>query len=68
MGEIETTDNGVIYNGRKLTVSPGRRNKVILDVDGKKIKVDGERFLLMYVFFSLLYGSNVKTMEEEEDT
>ena len=63
MAGLEVVDGGVIYNGKKMTVKQKRNGKMVLDVDGKKICVNEDRFTLMYTFFSMMYKTYTKEME-----
>ena len=64
MGNITTIENGIMYNGKKVTVVQ-KGNNFIINADGKKIKVDEERFVLIYTFFSMVYKSYAEDLKKE---
>ena len=66
MTGLEIIDGGVIYNGKKMTVRQKRNGKMVLDVDGKKIRMSEERFTLMYTFFSMMFKSYSNELEKEK--
>ena len=54
---IMIDENNVIYDGMKMSVEQkprGRRN-MVMNVNGRKIRVTQNQFVLMYTYFSLLY-------------
>ena len=66
MTGLEVIDGGVIYNGKKMTVRQKRNGKMVLDVDGKRIRMSEERFTLMYTFFSMMFKSYSNELEKEK--
>lgn len=65
MSGLEVIDNGIIYEGRKMTLLPKKRGKGhILNVDGRKIKVNDDELVLMYTFFSMMFKTYSKDMKK----
>ncbi len=58
-------ENGAVtYEGRTMKVFQKSSGKYIMDVDGRKIKVTSEQFVLMFIYFSILYKGNSRKMEQ----
>lgn len=51
---IEVIENGLIYNGKKICVK-NKKNKYVIDADGKKIRVSSDQFVLLYAFFASMF-------------
>jgi hypothetical protein len=51
---IEIIENGLIYDGKKVLVKD-KKNGCIINVDGKKIRVNNDQFILLYTFFAALF-------------
>ena len=65
MNSLELIDNGIMYEGMKMTVLPRKRGKgYVLDVDGRKIKVNDDELVLMYTFFSMMFKTYSKDMKK----
>ena len=63
---LEVIDNGIIYDGKKMTVRSKRIGKgYVLNVDGKKIRVNSEQLVLMYTYFSVMYKQYSKEVAKE---
>ena len=63
MSNIEMIDNGIVYDGKKIVAKRKKRGDgYVLNIDGKKMRVSSDQFLLMYAFFSLMY----KTYSNED--
>ena len=54
---IMIDENNVIYDGMKMSVEqkPHGRKNMVMNVNGRKIRVTQDQFVLMYTYFSLLY-------------
>jgi hypothetical protein len=65
MNSLELIDNGIVYEGKKMTVLPKKHGKgYVLDVDGRKIKVNDDELVLMYTFFSMMFKTYSKDMKK----
>ena len=60
-------DNGIVYEGKKMTVFPRKHGKgYVLNVDGRKIKVNNDELILMYTYFSVMFKSYSQEMEKDK--
>lgn len=67
MSGLELIDNGIVYEGKKMTVLPRKRGKgYVLNVDGRKIKVNNEELVLMYTYFSVMFKSYSQKIEKDK--
>ncbi len=68
MGESELFVDGsgaVTYEGRTMSAAQKKSGKYVLDVDGKRIKVTPDQFILMYTYFSVMFKHYCAKMEKE---
>ena len=69
MGESELFVDGsgaITYEGRTMSAVQKKSGKFVLDVDGKRIRVTPDQFVLMYTYFSVMFKYYSKKMEQEE--
>ncbi len=67
MSGLELIDDGIVYEGKKMTVLPRKyRSGYVLDVDGRKIKVSNDELILMYTYFSVMFKSYSQEMEKDK--
>lgn len=61
---IELIKDGVKYNGKELTVKSNKAgDRFVFNVDGKRIRLNSDRFVLMYTFFSMLYNKSCEDVK-----
>ena len=63
MPEITTTENGLSYDGQTVCVER-KRNKMVLNLDGRKIKMSEDEYVLAYIFFSVMF----KALSEDPES
>ena len=67
MSELELIDNGIVYSGKKMTVLPRKHRKgYVLNVDGRKIKVNDDELVLMYTYFSMMFKTYSDDIKNEK--
>ena len=67
MSGLELIDNGIMYEGKKMTVLPRKHRKgYVLDVDRRKIKVNNDELILMYTYFSMMFKTYSEDMKNEK--
>ena len=62
---IEIIENGLIYNGKKICVK-NKKNRYIIDIAGKKIRVNSDQFVLLYAFFASMFKGECNKNELEK--
>ena len=64
MTEFDVLEDGsVVWDGRKVSMDTTHKGKVILNVDGKRIKLSDERCMALYTFFFVMSMN----MDKQED-
>lgn len=67
MSKLDLIDNGIVYEGKELTVSPRKHGKgYVLNVNGRKIKVNNEELVLMYTYFSVMFKTYSQEIEKDK--
>ena len=67
MSGLGLIDNGIVYEGKKMTVLPRKHRKgYVLNVDGRKIKVNSDELILMYTYFSVMFKSYSQEIEKDK--
>lgn len=64
MNDIKLIEGGVECDGKRITVSRGPNDKkYVINVDGKKIRVNDDKFFLLYAYFCAIHEHVKKEME-----
>lgn len=67
MSGLELISNGIVYEGKKMTVLPRKHRKgYVLNVDGRKIKVNNDELILMYTYFSMMFKTYSEDIKNEK--